>query len=60
VPRERSQRVYVGLLDLLASTAVQRGDVDAALSLLERGVEAEPYEEERYLRAAQIAAPAGG
>lgn len=59
VPRERARRLHVGLLDLLASTAFQRGDVDAALALLERAIEEEPYEEERYLHAAEICLGAG-
>lgn len=59
VARERAQRVHVGLLDLLAETAARRGDVDAALALLERAVETEPYEEQRYLRAADLCLEAG-
>lgn len=59
VPRQRVRRLHVELLDLLATTAVQRDDVDSALALLERAIEAEPYEEARYLRAAQISLDAG-
>ena len=58
-PRERARRRYVGLLDLLAETAALRGETDAALALLERAAEAEPYDDERLLRAAELCLDAG-
>lgn len=53
-PRERLRRRFVGLLDLLAVAAFNRGDPDEALLLLEQGIELEHYDEERYLRAAAM------
>lgn len=54
VPRERWRRLRLRLLDLLAADAEQRGEVDEALDLLERCLEMEPEEEDRYLRAARL------
>ena len=42
------------LLDLLTDDAVDRGDVDEAIRLLDQSQEAEPLDEERYLRAAEL------
>ncbi len=53
-PRERLQRRYLELLDLLADDAVERGDVDEAIRLLDQAQVAEPLDEERYLRAAEL------
>ena len=53
-PRERLRRRYLELLDLLAEDAVERGDVDEAIRLLDRAQEAEPLDEDRYLRAAEL------
>ncbi len=53
-PRERLQRRYLELLDLLAEDAVERGDVDEAIRLLDQAQVAEPLDEERYLRAAEL------
>ena len=53
-PRERLQRRYLELLDLLADDAVERGDVDEAIRLLDQAQAAEPLDEERYLRAAEL------
>jgi DNA-binding SARP family transcriptional activator len=58
-PRERARRRYVGLLDLLAEAAALRGETDAALVLLERAAETEPYDDERLLRAAELCLDAG-
>ncbi len=52
-PRERLRRMHIALLDLLADDAQQRGDVDEMLAYLERGIAGDPYDEERYLRAAR-------
>lgn len=52
--RERLRRRFVDVLDLLADAAAARGDVDEALLLLEKGIELEAYDEQRYLRAAQV------
>jgi DNA-binding SARP family transcriptional activator len=53
-PRERLQRRYLELLDLLAEDAVERGDVDEAIRLLDQAQIAEPLDEERYMRAAEL------
>lgn len=53
-PRERLQRRYLELLDLLTDDAVDRGDVDEAIRMLDRAQVAEPLDEDRYLRAAEL------
>jgi DNA-binding SARP family transcriptional activator len=53
-PRERVQRRFLELLDLLAEDAVERGAVDEAIRLLDRAQAAQPLDEERYLRAAEL------
>lgn len=53
-PRERLRRRYLELLDLLADDAVDRGDVDEAIRRLDQAQAAEPLDEERYLRAAEL------
>ena len=44
-PRERLQQRYLELLDTLAADARERGDLDEAVRLLERGIAAEPLDE---------------
>jgi DNA-binding SARP family transcriptional activator len=53
-PRERVQRRRLELLDLLAEDAVERGDVDEAIRLLDEAQAAQPLDEDRYLRAAEL------
>lgn len=53
-PRERLRRRYLELLDLLAEDAVDRGDVDEAIRLLDQAQAAEPLDEDRYVRAAEL------
>ncbi|MFN8112084.1 MAG: BTAD domain-containing putative transcriptional regulator [Solirubrobacterales bacterium] len=53
-PRERLRRRYLELLDLLTDEAVERGDVDEAIRLLDQAQETEPLDEDRYLRAAEL------
>ena len=53
-PRERLRRRYLELLELLVDDAVDRGELDEAIRLLERLQEAEPLDEEPYLRAAEL------
>lgn len=50
--RQRLRGCYVDLLDLLADDAVERGEVDEAVRLTRRGIDAEPYDEGRYVRLA--------
>ncbi|MCU1659012.1 MAG: hypothetical protein JWO57_3668, partial [Pseudonocardiales bacterium] len=57
--RERLLRQYLDLLDIQADLAESTHDVDEAVRWLERAVEADPYEEERYLRAARLLAADG-
>jgi DNA-binding SARP family transcriptional activator len=52
--RERLRRGQLELIDGLVEDAVDRGDVDEAIRLLERAVEAEPLDEDRLLRAAEL------
>jgi DNA-binding SARP family transcriptional activator len=53
-PRERMLRRYVGLIDLVADAAEREGDHDEAARLLDLGVAADPLEERRYVRLAQV------
>jgi DNA-binding SARP family transcriptional activator len=53
-PRERLKNRFVELLDLLASDAEQRDEVDEAVRLLRRAIEAEPHDEARYVNLAQL------
>jgi DNA-binding SARP family transcriptional activator len=54
VPRERLTRTALEVLDRLADRAEEAGDADRAARFLERAIEADPYEEDRYLRAAGL------
>ena len=53
-PRERLRRRYLDLLDLLSDDAVERGDLDEAIRLLDQAQVAEPLDESRYVRAAEL------
>ena len=53
-PRERLRQRYLELLDALAADARERGDLDEAVRLLERGIAAEPLDEARHLAAAEL------
>lgn len=52
--RERVQRRYLALLDLATDEALKVGEVDEAVRLLERAVEADPYDEARYIAVARL------
>jgi DNA-binding SARP family transcriptional activator len=52
-PRERLRRRYLSLIDIVSQDAIDRGDIDEACRLLDLGIEQEPLEEARYVRAAQ-------
>lgn len=58
-PRERLRHQYLALLDVVAEHAERSGDIQHTLQCLESGIEAEPYEEQRYLRAARLLAEDG-
>lgn len=49
--REKLRRQYLALLDFLAEDAANSGDVDRAISRLEEAIVAEPYDEDRYVKA---------
>ncbi len=51
-PRERLQRRYLSMVDLLAADALERGDIDDAVRLLDDAIEAEPMDLARYAIAA--------
>ncbi len=53
-PRERLRGRALALLDLLAEHAETEGDVDEALRLLARAIEADRLDESRYLRMARL------
>lgn len=57
--RERLARTTLEVLDGLANLAEEAGDPDRAARYLERAIEADPYEEERYLRAAELRSSQG-
>ncbi len=53
-PRESARRTMLDLLDLCAGAAAERGDLDEARRLVERTIELAPFEDDRYLRVAEI------
>jgi DNA-binding SARP family transcriptional activator len=53
-PRERLRARALGLLDLLVDEAEGEGEIDEALRLLERGIQADRLDESRYLRSARL------
>ena len=53
-PREAARRAMLDLLDLSATVAAERGDLDEARRLVERSIELAPYDEGRYLSVASI------
>jgi DNA-binding SARP family transcriptional activator len=57
--RERLRARYLELLDLVAEEAEASGDVDEAARLITRAIEAEPYDEQRYLQLARLLASQG-
>ena len=52
--RERLRRRHLELLDVLVEEAIDRDSVDEAIRLLDRAMDEEPLDEERYLRAAEL------
>jgi DNA-binding SARP family transcriptional activator len=53
-PREAARRQMLDLLDLCATAAAERGDLDEARRMVERSLEIAPHEDHRYLRVARI------
>ncbi len=54
--RESFARLHIQLLDLLLDEAVSHEHLQEALALLDRLIDADPYEENHYLRAAELLA----
>ncbi|MGH8979954.1 MAG: AfsR/SARP family transcriptional regulator, partial [Acidimicrobiales bacterium] len=57
--RESLARLHIQLLDLLLEDAVGHDHHQEALALLDRLIDADPYEENHYLRAAELLASSG-
>ncbi|HEY3941696.1 MAG TPA: BTAD domain-containing putative transcriptional regulator [Acidimicrobiales bacterium] len=57
--RESLARLHLQLLDLLLADALGRDHRQEALGLLDRLIEADPYDEHYYLQAAELHAQAG-
>lgn len=57
--RERLRASYLQILDLLAADAERRAEIDEAARLIQRAIDAQPYDEERYLRLARLLASQG-
>ncbi len=57
--RESFARLYIQLLELLLEEAVAHEHLQEALALLDRLIDADPYEEHNYLRAAELLARSG-
>jgi DNA-binding SARP family transcriptional activator len=53
-PRHEARRAMLELLDLCAGAAAEQGDLDEARRIVERTIELAPYEDDRYLRVAEI------
>ena len=53
-PREAARRAMLEVLDLCATAAAERGELDEARRMVERSLEIAPFEEDRYLRVARI------
>ena len=51
-PRQRARGAMLDLLDLCASEAARRGDLDGVRRMVERTIEFAPYDDTRYLHAA--------
>jgi DNA-binding SARP family transcriptional activator len=53
-PREAARRAMLDVLDLCATEAARQGNLDEARRMVERSLELAPYEDDRYLRVAEI------
>lgn len=58
-PRAATRRRWLALVDRMAELAAARGDLATSLALFEQAVAAEPWDEDRYLDAAERLAAAG-
>jgi DNA-binding SARP family transcriptional activator len=51
-PRQNARQVMLDLLDICATEAARRGDLDTLRRVVERTIEFAPYDDFRYMRAA--------
>ena len=51
-PRQNARQVMLDLLDICATEATRRGDLDTLRRVVERTIEFAPYDDFRYMRAA--------
>jgi DNA-binding SARP family transcriptional activator/ATP/maltotriose-dependent transcriptional regulator MalT len=51
-PRQHARQVMLDLLDLCATEAARRGDLDALRRVVEQTIAFDPYDDSRYLQAA--------
>ncbi len=51
-PRQNARQVMLDLLDMCATEAARRGDLDTLRRVVERTIEFAPYDDFRYMRAA--------
>jgi hypothetical protein len=49
-PRQRARTMMIGLLDLCAKDAAERGDLDELRRIVEQSIEFNPYDDARYLQ----------
>ncbi len=57
--REHLRRTCLALVDLIADEALRQGDVDDALRHHQRGIDLDPLDDTRYVRAATLLAEVG-
>ena len=53
-PRDTAKRAMLDVVDLCATEAARRGDLDEARRMVERSLELDPYDDDRYFRVAKI------
>ena len=58
-PRERARRYRLALLDAVAAGAAAQGDVSRAMRSWQEAIELEPYDESRYVTAAEALVACG-
>ena len=59
LPREQLRRRFLTVSDLAAAVAARRGDVDAAMQLIDAAIRHDPYDLDRYDRAVAMLRAAG-
>lgn len=53
-PRERLHRRHLAVLDAASRLATASGDVERAVAFVDEAIQRDPWDEERYLRAAEL------